>query len=119
MWNTEEDAEVAEILAGGASHEGVAKLVEEGKGITTLGEVRRVEADGLGAGESCSICNRSGGGRVAVDAVGAGAEHGDAMAGDSFDARENERGVATSDSLPHDNAADFAIGDERNSPAGI
>ena len=71
------------------------------------------------AGESCAVGDGARGGGVAIDAVGSSAENGDGLAGDFFDAGENEGGIATADSLPRDRTADFAVGDECDALAGI
>ena len=115
----EKDAEIAEIVAGGAREEGVAEVGEEGKGIATSEEVLRREFEGVRAGESCAVGDGARSGGVAVDAVGPSAENGDGLAGDFFDAGENEGGVAATDSLPRDRATDFAVGDECDALAGI
>src|SRR5881394_1097554 len=115
----EKDAEVAEIVAGGSGEEGVAELGEEGKGIATSEEVLRRELEGVRAGESCAVGDGASGGGVAIDAVGSSAENGDGLAGDFFDAGENESGIAAADSLPRDRTADFAVGDECDALAGI
>src|SRR5579859_795335 len=106
----EEDAEVAKIVAGGAGEDCVAEMGEEGKGIAAEEEILRRKAESIGTSESCAVGDGAGGGRVAVDAVGTGAEDGAGLAGDFFDASENESGIAAADSLPRDGAADFAIG---------
>src|SRR5882724_4917560 len=115
----EKDAEIAEIVAGGAREGGVAEVGEEGKGIATSEEVLRREFEGVRAGESCAVGDSARAGGVAVDAVGSSAEDGDGLAGDFFDAGENESGIATADSLPCDRTADFAVGDECDALAGI
>ena len=115
----EKDAEIAEIVAGGAGEESVAEVGEEGKGIATSEEVLRCELEGVRAGESCAVGDGASGGGVAIDAVGSSAENGDGLAGDFFDAGENEGGIAAADSLPRDRTADFAVGDECDALAGI
>ena len=115
----EKDAEVAEIVAGGSGEEGVVEVGEEGKGIATSEEVLRREFEGVRAGESCAVGDGARGGRIAVDAVGSSAEDGDRLAGDFFDAGENESGIAAADSLPCDWTADFAVGDECDALGGI
>src|SRR5882724_10362535 len=119
LWMREKDAEIAEIVAGGAGEEGVAEVGEEGKGIATSGEVLRRELEGVRAGERCAVGDGARSGGVAVDAVGSGAEDGDGLAGDFFDAGEDEGGVAATDSLPRDRTAEFAVGDERDALAGV
>ena len=119
LWMREKDAEIAEIVAGGSGEEGVAEVGEEGKGVAASEEVLRREMEGVRAGERCAVGNGARGGGVAVDAVGSGAENGDGLAGDFFNASENEGGIAAADSLPRDRTADFAVGDERDAPAGI
>jgi len=119
LWMREKDAEIAEIVAGGAGEEGVAEVGEEGKGIATSEEVLRHELEGVRAGERCAVGDGARGEGVAVDAVGSSAEDGDGLAGDFFDAGEDEGGVAAADSLPCDGTADFAVADERDAVAGI
>ena len=119
LWMREEDAEIAEIVAGGSGEEGVAEVGEEGKGVATSEEVLRREFEGVRAGESCAVGDGARGGGVAIDAVGSSAENGDGLAGDFFDTGENESGVAATDSLPRDRAADFAVGDERDGLARV
>jgi len=115
----EKDAEVAEIVASGAGEERVAQMGEEGEGVATSEEVLRRELEGVRAGESCAVGDGARGEGVAVDAVGSSAEDGDGLAGDFFDAGEDEGGVAAADSLPCDRTADFAVGDERDALAGV
>src|SRR5882724_5006762 len=119
LWMREKDAEIAEIVAGGAREEGVAEVGEEGEGIATSEEVLRREFEGVRAGERCAVGDSARGGGVAVDAVGSSAENADGLAGDFFDAGENESGIAAADSLPCDRTADFAVGDECDALAGI
>src|SRR2546429_9333020 len=94
LWMREKDAEVAEVVAGGAGEEGVAEVSEEGKGIATSEEVLRRELEGVRAGERCAVGDGARGWGVAVDAVGSRAGNGDGLAGDFFDASENESGIA-------------------------
>src|SRR2546422_3666389 len=115
----EEDAEVAEIVAGWSGEEGVAEVGEEGKGIAASEEVLRREFEGVRAGESCAVGDGARGGGVAIDAVGSSAENGDGLAGDFFDTGENESGVAATDSPPPDRATYFAVGDECGALARI
>src|SRR5256885_12913175 len=115
----EKDAEIAEIVAGGAGGEGVAEVGEEGKGIATSEEVLRHELEGVRSSERCAVGDGASGRGVAIDAVGSSAENGDGLAGDFVDAGENEGGIAAADSLPCDWTADFAVGDECDALAGV
>ena len=81
LWMREKDAEIAEIVAGGAGEESVAEVGEEGKGIATSEEVLRCELEGVRAGERCAVGDGSRGGRIAVDAVGSRTQDGDGLAG--------------------------------------
>ena len=77
----DEEAEVAEVLAGGSGDDGVAEGGEHGAGVE-VGERRlEVETEGVGAGDGGGVGYGSGCVGVAVDAVGAGAEDGEALAG--------------------------------------
>src|SRR5258708_38810058 len=80
----EKDAEIAEIVAGGAGEEGVAEVGEEGKGIATSEEVLRREFEGVRAGERCAVGDCARGGGVCVDALCARAANGERRAGGSF-----------------------------------
>ena len=70
----EHDADVAQVVVGGASHDRVAErgkewtAVEHGKGLFG------VEAEGAGSPDGGGIGDGAGGGAVTVQAVGAGAE---------------------------------------------
>src|SRR5260221_4948330 len=95
----EKDAEIAEIVAGGAGEEGVAEVGEEGKGIATSEEILRHEFEGVRAGERCAVGDGARGGRGAVDALGSSAEKGDGLAGGFFYASENENGITSAGCL--------------------
>jgi hypothetical protein len=69
----EEDAEVAEVIASGTGHESVVEIVKERVGITPMTEIERREVEGAGARKSGAVGDGSGGRRVAVDTIGAGA----------------------------------------------
>ena len=68
-------------MAGGAGDDGVAQGGEHGAGVE-VGERRfEMEAEGVGAGDGGGVGDGTGGLGVAVDAVGAGAEDGETLAG--------------------------------------
>src|SRR5260221_6577748 len=90
----EKDAEIAEIVAGGAGEEGVAEVGEEGKGIATSEEILRHEFEGVRAGERCAVGDGARGGRGALDAVGSRAQDRDGRCGRSFGACEKGRRTA-------------------------
>src|ERR1035437_2215861 len=77
----EEEAEVAEVLAGGSGDDGVAEGGEHGAGVEVGEGGFQMEAEGVGAGDGGGVGYGSGGVGVAVDAIGAGAEDGEALAG--------------------------------------
>jgi len=110
LWESEKDAEIAEIVAGGSRKGSVAEVGEEGKGIAVTEEILRHEAESTGTGESGAIRDSACGGGIAVDAVGSSAQDGDGLAGDFLHAGENECRIPAADSLPCDRAADFAVG---------
>src|SRR5438128_3692918 len=96
----EEDAEIAQIVAGGTGEECVTEMSKEGEGVAASEEIMRGEVECAGSRESCAVGYRARGGGVAVDAVGSSAENGYGLSGDFFDAGENESGIAAADSLP-------------------
>lgn len=75
----DEEAEVAEILAGGACNHCVAEGGEHGAGIECGKRRLQVESEGVGAGDGSWVGDGAGYLGIAVDAVGASAEHGEAL----------------------------------------
>ncbi len=110
--NGEEETEVAEVVAGGAGEDGVVEIVKESVRVAAGEEIGGREAELFCAGEGIAVGDGAGSGGVAVHAVSASAENRDGLAGNFFDAAEYEGGVAATDSLPGDLAAEFAVGDE-------
>ncbi len=78
----EKEAQVAKVVPGGAGDDGVSEGGEEGTGVE-LGEgFTRVVAECLGAADGGGVGDGSGGGAgVAVDAIRAGAEDDQVLAG--------------------------------------
>src|SRR3989440_11226433 len=83
----EKDAEIAEIVAGGAGGEGVAEVGEEGKGIATSEEVLRHELEGVRSSERCAVGDGASGGGGAIAAVGFRGGEGGGRVGAFFWAR--------------------------------
>ena len=71
----EQDAEVAEVVAGGAGDEGGSQTVEQRRGVEAVEGLLGLGAEG-GGGEGAVVDDGSGGGAVAVDAVRSGGEDG-------------------------------------------
>lgn len=108
----EEKAEVAEVVAGGASDDGVAELVEESEGVALTEEGAGVEAKSICTRERITIGNSSCGGAVSVDAIRAGAQDGDFAARDFLHARQNKSGVSASSTVSGHRGTHLAIGNE-------
>src|SRR5260221_13987908 len=110
LWMREKDAEIAEIVAGGAREEGVAEVGEEGKSIATSEGVLRREFEGVRAGESCAVGDGARGGGVGLNAGGSSGEDGGGVAGGFFAARENGKGGGATGFLRRDRGAAFRRG---------
>ena len=116
---SEEDAKVAEVVAGRAGEDGVVEAVEEIVRVAAGEEIGRREAELFCASERVAVGDGAGGVRIAVNAVGTGAENRDGLTGDFFNAGENKGGVAAADSLPRDFAAEFTVSDKSDALARI
>ena len=68
-------------MAGGTGDDGVANGGEQRTGIEFGKRLFGIEAEGAGAGDRGGIGDGAGGLRVAVDAIRAGAENGETLAG--------------------------------------
>ena len=113
--------QIANIVAGRSGDDRVAQPIEERKGIEG-GErllnaillpklVGRGALIGLtGASQCAAIDYGSGSGTVAVDAVGTGAQHGDALSCDVLCAGQGELLVASTDASVADGDGYFASG---------
>ncbi len=76
----DEQAKIAQVLAGGSCDHGIAESGEERAGVEGGQGRFRIVAEGLRAGHGGEVGDGSGRPGVAVDAVGAGAEHGEPLA---------------------------------------
>jgi hypothetical protein len=76
----DQQAQIAQVVAGGAGDDGVAERGEHGTGVEGGQRRFEVEAEGVGAGNGGGVGDGAGRLGVAVDAVGAGAEHGEMLA---------------------------------------
>ena len=117
---SQQDAQVAKIISGGSGDDGVAERVEKrisieagerlphGFGASGTG----IDLTTAGTKEGAAIDYGSGGRTVAVDAVGAGAQHGNVLSRYLFGAGEGELLVASADATVADGHGHLAAGDQ-------
>ena len=115
----EQDAQVAKIISCGSGDDGVAKGVENRIGIEggervadCFGATRTIASTGGGTIERAAIDYGAGGRTVAVDAVGACAQHGYVVSRNLFRAGESELLVPSADATVADGHGHLAAGDQ-------
>jgi len=118
-WQSEEEAEIAEIVAGGAGKDRVAELIEKAERIAALEKIFRIEAGILCAEQRVAVGDGTRGGAVAVNAIGSGTQYDDRLARDFFDAVENESGIAASESVAGHGGTEFPVGNKRDGMLGM
>src|SRR3569833_1292919 len=103
-------------MTGGAGNDGVAERGEERAGVKGAQILFRVEAEGPGACNGGGIGDGAGALRVAVDAIGAGAEVGEhfaGMVGELEGTGESKLLIAAAGARSaSERDGDFAAGDE-------
>src|SRR5580704_19098157 len=77
----DEEAQITQVVAGWAGSNGIADRGEKWTGIEFSERLLGIEAEGPSAGNCGGIGDGAGRSRVAVDAIGAGAENGETLAG--------------------------------------
>src|SRR4029077_13298944 len=95
-----QNSEVAQIIPGWSDNNRIVERREEIESITAFLKVQRIKAFGTCAGESLAVCHGSCRGTLPVNTVGACTECGDLLPRNFRHARQNNRGIAASHSLP-------------------
>src|SRR6266852_4857387 len=115
MWSlwlvSQQDSQVAKIISGGSGDDGVAKRIEKRIGI----EVAKRVPHGFyttAPVESAAIDYAAGGRSIAVDAVGAGAQHGNVVSRYWFGAGQRELLIASADASVADGHGHLAARDQ-------
>ena len=102
FWLSKENAEVAQVVSGRASDDGIVKPVEKRVGIASAEEICGIRSRGSGASKSLAIGNGARRWAVSINAVRPHAEDGDVAAGDPLDAGKDKRGVTPADAITGD-----------------
>src|ERR1019366_9180032 len=118
---SQQDAQVTKIISGGSGDKGVGERIENRIGIEAQERVPHgfgATGAGIDAGNGAAIDYGAGGGTVAVDAVGAGAQHGNVVSRYWFGAGEGELLIASADAAVADGHGHLAAGDQTDARYG-
>src|SRR5215472_18068700 len=107
---TQQHAQVAQVVAGRAGDHRISESLEKWESIEVLESHVGAQASGFGPLERGAVGNRARGETVAVDAIGAGAEHGDVFSGNLGGAAERELLVASAYAAVGQFDGDFSAG---------
>lgn len=105
-------AQVAHVGAGGTGRQRIADRLQQREGVAAQQVLVDVEAGAVGARHGRAVDDRARGRAVAVDAIGAGAQHHDRLAGDAARGGERKLLVAAAGARrSRQRHAEFAGGD--------
>ena len=91
----QQNSQVSQIVPSGSGHNRIPHGLKKRVGIKTGQVDTWVQSAGFGALQSAAVHDRSGGGAIAVNPVGARAEHGNGFAGDFRRAGQGELLIAS------------------------